>query len=643
MCLLWADAQKLPNTQSELYEEFVSFLWTKFVDQHRGSLITNLDDFLCSLGKLALEGLMSKENLSEERLVFDEADFLNHGEFEMGCRVGLLTVERLRSNLRVSRAVMFLHKSFQEYCAAYCWARLIHKTRHLFMDILARIDTRNMVDQKIEILKFCCWINRKHGSDDIVKHVIMTYRKEMSESSCVGVSDSECDIFSILELLYECGFPSNSAELAEALRSLLSSGQCLSISSSSSHKLVVWNHFVKSSLALLTLSHVKSIHFAHLDSLDLLSNTLASVTQVEKVSVRNDDNSGRITLTTDSTSRLGVCLGKLSQLSVLDLHVDIDITDALHHMCEQPTCTKVLQQIDLKDEKFESAALSQLLLHQTQLQTLKLCDIKLSDRCIKSVFGALQPSLVKLHLNNIKVGNAIGRLREVMPYIHALILRDTKLNENNIRTLCGFFPKAGNLVELDLSLNVLGAAVESLGCIISQLKLLELRGCHLKKDDIYTLCGFIAEAEDLSVLDLSLNTVGVAELNLVNSVKICRKLTHLNLHQAFLSDNGIVALAESFCCLTNLEKLELDRNCSVGEDGLVAVFSHLYQLPKLTHLWISAVLDISQCSALVRDCWIAIGKSIPKRPGIQVVDVDAERIASICGVVGNYQHHDTTK
>ena len=114
MCLLWEYEQKLPDTQSELYQEFTLYLWRKYcfkqgikVDVEGDCGGENFNSAILGLGHVALAGLCPKENIHKEKIVFSE------NELYKGCSIGLLTKESLRSKLNRNSAVTFLHKSFQ--------------------------------------------------------------------------------------------------------------------------------------------------------------------------------------------------------------------------------------------------------------------------------------------------------------------------------------------------------------------------------------------------------------------------------------------------------------------------------------------------------------------------------------------------
>ena len=640
MCLLWEDAQALPNTQSELYTAFTSFLWTKFCDRYNTPDDVSLNDFLCDLGKVALDGLMPKEDLSQEKLVFDEKDF--HEVIERGCQVGLLTKERLRSKLTVSSAVTYLHKSFEEYCAAYYWAGL-SDDKDQFNAVLCRIDSEDLIKSKLEILKFCCGLSRI-AAETIIQQVIKIYLTEIKCDATISVGyplyPMYLDILQVLILLFESNFPTTNADLTESIRSLLSAGERLAVKLKSDTQVVpMWHAFVKSALASPSLSQVKSIKFDEhsSDSLDLISDTLIHMPDVNKVVI---GMAQKVVPSPDTVNRLVVCLGRLNNLSTLMLyggytaHITLDMSTILHHMSVSSAIQ--LQHLALFCITCDCDTLSQLLASQHHLhQNLRLQEIQLRNGSMASILDAIKPPLDKLDLQSTYVGNAIGHIKHIIPHLQYLGLKETGLVEDDIVTLSEMLPEAINLSALYLDENHVGKAVTQLACVIPQMEILWLSKSHLEEEDILKLSDMLPEATNLSYLNLSDNNVGKAAIRLAESLRACSKLTCLLLDSTGLTDEGVTALAGTFCCLSNLEYLWLDKNTEVGNNGLDAVFRHLHHLPSLTSFIIDATID-SQCSALVRDCLTAFGKEVPHEAGVIHVFVEADIISSICNAASKY-------
>ncbi|XP_072017961.1 uncharacterized protein [Amphiura filiformis] len=211
MCLLWEDEKRLPDTQTELYQEFVLFLWRKYCKRwcktvdFRNIIDGEFGQFILGIGQVALDGLCSENNIKQEKLVFTDNDFGN--SFQLGCETGLLSRERLRSRLSRHSTVTFLHKSFQEFCAAKYWASLYTTDTDKFSQILSRLKPWTVLMGNFEFAKFCCGLVKRGGVSSIIQHAISLYRRHSHPKDiCVGYNkpdDGKKNVVNILTLLYE--------------------------------------------------------------------------------------------------------------------------------------------------------------------------------------------------------------------------------------------------------------------------------------------------------------------------------------------------------------------------------------------------------------------------------------------------------
>ncbi|XP_072045127.1 NLR family CARD domain-containing protein 4-like [Amphiura filiformis] len=201
LCLLWSDAQKLPDTHTALYEQAVLYLWKRY---RRSADITDKDDdfeeVLLHLGRVALDGLTS-----DGKLIFLENDFPAQ-VLEEACKAGLLTKERLRSKLNVCNSISFLHKSVQEYCAAYFWASLADNDVDLFKSYLQRIGDDLQVFAQVELLTFCCGMKKKAASL-ILPQLMQVFKHRTEESVRIGgiTQTADKDIWPLFRMLRESG------------------------------------------------------------------------------------------------------------------------------------------------------------------------------------------------------------------------------------------------------------------------------------------------------------------------------------------------------------------------------------------------------------------------------------------------------
>ena len=556
MCLLWEDEQKLPDTQSELYQKFAHYLWRRYcmkqdieVDVEGDYGGEDFNNAIHELGCIALAGLCPEKNIAKEKILFSETDF-SESVFLKGCAIGLLSKERLRSQLNRCSAVTFMHKSLHEFCAARYWANLLETNSAQFYATLMQIDSWDTFLSKIELLKFCCGLVHNMGALAIILHGLFMYKKKFSDVSrvVIGYYDyqkTHTNITPILTLLYEsqmlyksqippnshssndafkvhsdfgrfCKENISSQELKvlscfnQALKSLFA-GSKLNLYNNPPQTLPMFHNFVKSSYGLSSLKAVKSVEFDKIpvDSWDVINDTLECMPQVQKLCI--------------STS---------------------------HINCLQPVhfrqfCLKLIRLVRLNEIRLFQDYIS-------------FANAILTPENVASILDAIQSKIEKINLSNIHVAEAIGHISHIMtPHLQILELINAKLEEDHMKVLSDFLPKASNLEELDLSRN----------------------------------------------------TVGMTIVPLAQQLQSCTRLSELRLRNTQLTDQGVIELAQRFVFLPNLTVLNI-HGIDLGNTAAHAVFKHLHHLTKLYEFTFSAHVD-NQCSALVKECVTAIEKKMP--------------------------------
>ena len=527
MCLLWGDEQKLPDSQSELYQEFVHYLWRRYcmkedikVDVEDDQSGEDFNNAIHELGRIALEGLCPEKNIAKEKILFSETDF-SKSVFQRGCKIGLLSKERLRSRLNRCSAVTFLHKSFQEFCAARYWASLLGTNPGEFYATLMQINSWDTFVSKMELLKFCCGLVHNIGALAIIHHglyhVTSTSTLEVNIGHAIGMK-SDQDITPILTLLYESqispnNHSSNDAFKAEsdlgrfckentsfqqltdvscftqALESLFA-GSELIVYKDPPQTLLIFHNFVKSSFGLSSLKAVKSVEFHEIpvDSWDVINDTLECMKQVHK------------------------------------LHIIIPCIHCLQPVHFRQFCVKLTGLVRLNE----------IILFDLASHVISPDKVE-----VASILDAIQSKIEKISLQYIHVAEAIGHISRIMtPHLQILKLRNARLKEDHIEVLSDFLPKASNLEELTLSYN----------------------------------------------------TVGMAILPLAQQLQSCTRLRKLKLDKTQLTEKAVIELGHRFVFLPNLTVLDISGNY-VGNSSAHAVFKHLHHLTKLHKLGITAQVD----------------------------------------------------
>ncbi|XP_072014911.1 LOW QUALITY PROTEIN: uncharacterized protein [Amphiura filiformis] len=591
MCLLWEDEQKLPDTQSELYQEFALYLWRNYcIKQDKQDNDTEFNKAISELGQTAFAGLCPEGNFSQS-------------QFELGCQTGLLTRERLRSKLHMISHVTFLHKSFQEYCAAKYWASLFDTNPDQFQSILKQIRTWDVLLSKLELLKFCCGLVNKAGKMNVIHHAIHVFQcsVSMADTHCAQVGyyrEKEIELSPILNLLYESQItPSDdnsssrlqtnlqyehvSADYTmlsaedqqqspkvmlfpdQAVISLFSQG-ILEVYGKPPKTMSIFHNFVKSAHGLSLLAIIKSVRFREypVASLDIITDTLKCMPDVQEVNI-HFDNTDSQALPVEQSKCLGEKLStlpKCTKIAISPSDVNnrhLSVHAIVHALSLYPYCPHYIH-IKFSIVTFNITHMAHLLSKTNMLKTLILLSNEMHPGDVMSILDAIQSKLEHLILSDNHVAEAIGHIGHIMtPHLQTLDLESASLKEDHITLLSEFLPKASNLESLDLSRN----------------------------------------------------NIGMAIVPLAHQLQYCTKLSSLDLLSAHIPDQGIIELANRFTFMSNLACLGIRGN-DIGNGGVHVVFKDLYRLTKLETLWIDATID-NQCSDLVKDCLWAIGETIP--------------------------------
>ncbi|XP_038070719.1 NACHT, LRR and PYD domains-containing protein 3-like [Patiria miniata] len=166
LCIVWENLSKLPERLTALYTEFAEVLVGRRCNEGEDK-VRLMNSVLRGLGRVALDGLLDPKG---ERLVFSSDEF-DKKDLEDGCRLGFLQQESCTSGLALMQIVTFIHKSVQEYCAAYFFANLHHADEEMFHEKLQQIHPGNVHAMEY-LLRFTCGISsRSPATGLILEHV----------------------------------------------------------------------------------------------------------------------------------------------------------------------------------------------------------------------------------------------------------------------------------------------------------------------------------------------------------------------------------------------------------------------------------------------------------------------------------------
>ncbi|XP_022110589.1 uncharacterized protein LOC110990085 isoform X2 [Acanthaster planci] len=154
MSLLWRDEARLPDTLSKLYNEAMEYIFRRKMPRaSKRDIEVVVRGVATAVGKVALEGLISPE----QRLSFREGEF-DKIVLDKAIQAGILTSQRVIKWLDTHNNVQFIHKTFQECCAARYCQSLVSKDGGKFQQILENIVNPCAFEY---MLRFCCGNNEQ--------------------------------------------------------------------------------------------------------------------------------------------------------------------------------------------------------------------------------------------------------------------------------------------------------------------------------------------------------------------------------------------------------------------------------------------------------------------------------------------------
>ena len=155
LCLLWKKKKpQLPTSRAEIYVEFIQTLLDHMAIKDSDNVATDksIDEYqeeLSKIGKLAFDALL------EDCLHFNFSKFPPGDLFEKLIHVGFFQVSKL-SALNREKIVSFLHKSVQEFLAAWFIVQEAKVKKNETVTCLSGMDTFEKSRKMAEVLKFVC-------------------------------------------------------------------------------------------------------------------------------------------------------------------------------------------------------------------------------------------------------------------------------------------------------------------------------------------------------------------------------------------------------------------------------------------------------------------------------------------------------
>ena len=391
LCLVYEDLNGVfPESRTKLYMEIVECVLRRYrtkqqLPENGEDLVDLYESQLKHLGSIALKGLL------EDNLDFDEKELGKHKASDLP-GFGFLSVQPGGSKLRPTRRYSFLHKTFQEFFAAfYLSCQLIQK--EITPNSIAA--DRKYRDELKEVLLFTFGMLAARCEETAVN---------LLKSIATGLNlTEERSLSFIRQFIIECKKEKkNVDEIFGSANGASLQIESFRISERKVEKTfaVFLSNFLKTNTTVKTISLCNS----SIDGVTALAECLKYNTSLTEL-VLNSDEIGD-----DGAAALGQCLKHNTSLTTLELNSNKIGNVGATDLGECLKCNKSLTRLELSGNEIGNdgaTALGECLKHNTSLTTLILRSNKIGDVGATALGECLKhnTSLTTLNLNSNKIGD----------------------------------------------------------------------------------------------------------------------------------------------------------------------------------------------------------------------------------------------
>ena len=647
-----------------LYSDFIQTLLNNMAAKDADEEVKSIKGYsgdLEQVGELAFNALLNNS------LEFDYENFPNELLNSKLIRVGVIQIVKLFS-AKPKKMVAFLHKSIQEFLAAWFIIQKLLPSAKDNVTCIPTIDSTRKVSDLLEVLKFVCeW--SPEGSKAVQQHLapLRTNQNppEDVQTETPFLEDLPCDNKRLSKLSLECFITTPTQFKAEVYPSLLKSLTGVLIIPDTLLPHVANGHFVKSEA--LPESVLFDFHRRpspkdrdHISSImDDFNAVIVSSTGETKASdfVRRQRKTDVLAslLLKRSEDKMYLYFSQLANVDVETLrelampapatflhtradHEDVEVGDRAAEMDWQTRqhCFSLAKKIDVEDIEGDVIRI--------------ICNVlPLLSRPREIVLRSLKESSESQETGRVVSG------MNMTECLRRLKLHKICLTEKSLPLLANALQKACNLQELVLSENPLGSSVRCLAANlrhVQQLTILELSDVLMEHVTFSDLANSLRHVPHLEVLSVSRNRLGTSISALADNLEYVPQLTRLELRETHMDEDGGRALSNRLQSLPKLEVLDVSHNplgsavtmiaetlckatcltelnmtdTKMGAEEATALGRSLMFLQNLTTLSVGSNQLAQGVSALV---WRLSEKSKLKRLNMENVEMGEEEVDSV--------------
>ena len=594
LCLVWKerDREVLPEAKVHLYKEFIQTLINHMAAKGNEGKFERIDDYKGDLEKV---GELAFKALLRNSLEFDYEHLPMELLSSKLITVGVIQIVKLFS-AKPKKKVAFLHKSIQEFLAAWFIIHRLIPSSNDDLSCMPAIDSTRKVVDFLEVLKFVCeW--SPEGSRAVLQH-LECLRKSQNPSrddisETLFLEDLPDDDRKLLKLSLECFLATPNESKAAVYPSLLKSVSGVVVIPDTLLPRVADGHIVEAN----TLPNCVLLDFQRHPSLkdcdyiasimDDLNSVIVTTSDEGKASdfVRRQTKVELLPFLFLKCKRDKMCL-YFSQISSFVISALNEVTlpsmGTIYHTrtdhkeaqgSDRATederrarrhCFSLAKKIDI-DEIHGDMAISHVMPLLARPREIAL----------QSLHESSEPQVIECLVSGISITECLQRLR-----LHKICL-----TAQSLPLLTDGFHKASNLQELYLSENPLGNSIRCLADNlhhVQNLTVLELSNVLMDEKAFSDLAYSLCHVPNLKVLSVSRNQLRTSISELADNLEYIPHLTDLELSNTQMDEEGARALANNLQVLTKLENLDISHN-PLGS-AVVVIADNLYRAACLTEL-----------------------------------------------------------
>ena len=594
LCLVWKerDREVLPEAKVHLYKEFIQTLINHMAAKGNEGKFERIDDYKGDLEKV---GELAFKALLRNSLEFDYEHLPMELLSSKLITVGVIQIVKLFS-AKPKKKVAFLHKSIQEFLAAWFIIHRLIPSSNDDLSCMSAIDSTRKVVDFLEVLKFVCeW--SPEGSRAVLQH-LECLRKSQNPSrddisETLFLEDLPDDDRKLLKLSLECFLATPNESKAAVYPSLLKSVSGVVVIPDTLLPRVADGHIVEAN----TLPNCVLLDFQRHPSLkdcdyiasimDDLNSVIVTTSDEGKASdfVRRQTKVELLPFLFLKCKRDKMCL-YFSQISSFVISALNEVTlpsmGTIYHTrtdhkeaqgSDRATederrarrhCFSLAKKIDI-DEIHGDMAISHVMPLLARPREIAL----------QSLHESSEPQVIECLVSGISITECLQRLR-----LHKICL-----TAQSLPLLTDGFHKASNLQELYLSENPLGNSIRCLADNlhhVQNLTVLELSNVLMDEKAFSDLAYSLCHVPNLKVLSVSRNQLRTSISELADNLEYIPHLTDLELSNTQMDEEGARALANNLQVLTKLENLDISHN-PLGS-AVVVIADNLYRAACLTEL-----------------------------------------------------------